>query len=255
MAERKAVNKYYPPDWEASHGSLNHYVKHKGGHVPSATTVTTTTSASNTVQTAPTMTGTRRIRFELPMPIWCQSCGRHIAKNVRFNADKKQVGWYHTTPILQFAIKCPSCPQQIVVESVPERTEYKVVEGAQEKTESRDDAGDGTDTDVGYKTVATGKQSAFARVEQELVKKERAEESKSKLESLLGVTGQIWENDFAASQLVRRQFRERKRRERRGRDCDPVGTALCKYGIERSNDTDQQCDRNEKISKSPFDNW
>jgi hypothetical protein len=115
------------------------------------------------------MAGTRRIRFELPMPIWCQSCGRHIAKNVRFKTDKKQVGWYHTNPILPpDCHKVPSCPQQIVVESVPERTEYKVVEGAKEKTDA-----------MALLTLAlmlgtrqyveNGRQSGFARVEYELV--------------------------------------------------------------------------------------
>jgi hypothetical protein len=31
-------------------------------------------------------------RFEVPFNIWCNQCGEHIAKGVRFNAEKKQVG-------------------------------------------------------------------------------------------------------------------------------------------------------------------
>lgn len=30
-------------------------------------------------------------RFEVPFNIWCDQCGEHIAKGVRFNAEKKQV--------------------------------------------------------------------------------------------------------------------------------------------------------------------
>lgn len=30
-------------------------------------------------------------RFEVPFNIWCDTCGEHIAKGVRFNAEKKQV--------------------------------------------------------------------------------------------------------------------------------------------------------------------
>lgn len=30
-------------------------------------------------------------RFEVPFNIWCNTCGEHIAKGVRFNAEKKQV--------------------------------------------------------------------------------------------------------------------------------------------------------------------
>lgn len=33
-------------------------------------------------------------RFEVPFNIWCDTCGEHIAKGVRFNAEKKQVRWW-----------------------------------------------------------------------------------------------------------------------------------------------------------------
>jgi hypothetical protein len=35
-------------------------------------------------------------RFEVPFNIWCSTCGEHIAKGVRFNAEKKQVRGTHT---------------------------------------------------------------------------------------------------------------------------------------------------------------
>lgn len=49
-------------------------------------------------------------RFELPFNIWCgeregEGCGKHIGQGVRFNAEKKRVGNYFSTPIFEFRCK------------------------------------------------------------------------------------------------------------------------------------------------------
>jgi len=49
-------------------------------------------------------------RFELPFNIWCgeregEGCGKHIGQGVRFNAEKKRVGAYFSTPIFEFRCK------------------------------------------------------------------------------------------------------------------------------------------------------
>lgn len=38
-------------------------------------------------------------RFEMPYNIWCGGCNSMIAKGVRFNAEKKQVGNYYSTKV------------------------------------------------------------------------------------------------------------------------------------------------------------
>ena len=43
-------------------------------------------------------------RFEMPYHIWCGGCEAMIAKGVRFNAEKKQVGNYFSTKV------CPLPP-------------------------------------------------------------------------------------------------------------------------------------------------
>lgn len=42
-------------------------------------------------------------RFEMPYNIWCGGCNSMIAKGVRFNAEKKQVGNYYSTKVLLMA--------------------------------------------------------------------------------------------------------------------------------------------------------
>ncbi|KAF5831661.1 hypothetical protein DUNSADRAFT_12765 [Dunaliella salina] len=74
------------------------------------------------------------IRFEVPYHIWCSKCHEKIAQGVRFNAEKKCIGQYHSTKIWQFAMR-HHCGCIITIQTDPKRTEYIVVEGAKKKVE------------------------------------------------------------------------------------------------------------------------
>jgi len=132
------------------------------------------------------------------------------------------VGWYHTTPLLEFVFKCPSCPQEIVVRSDPKNTAYVIHSGASAKIESLEEESEESKQEEG----------PFAQLERALDKEKKAAEAKPELEALEKANA-IWQSDFAASQLLRSRFRERKKRDT-GRPKDPVGDALKHYGIERS---------------------
>ncbi|XP_015706401.1 LOW QUALITY PROTEIN: coiled-coil domain-containing protein 130 [Coturnix japonica] len=87
MGERKGTNKYYPPDFDpAKHGSLNRY---HGSHPLRE-------RARKLSQ------GILVIRFEMPFNIWCDGCKNHIGMGVRYNAEKRKVGNYYTTPIYRW---------------------------------------------------------------------------------------------------------------------------------------------------------
>ncbi|XP_015272150.1 PREDICTED: coiled-coil domain-containing protein 130, partial [Gekko japonicus] len=88
--ERKGVNKYYPPDFDpAKHGSLNKY-RHSHPLRERARKLSQ---------------GILIIRFEMPYNIWCDGCKNHIGMGVRYNAEKKKVGNYYTTPIYRWEEK------------------------------------------------------------------------------------------------------------------------------------------------------
>lgn len=70
------------------------------------------------------------IRFEMPFNVWCTGCGHLIGKGVRFNAEKKQVGMYHTTRVWSFSMRAPCCQQRIEVHTDPKNAEYQLVTGA-----------------------------------------------------------------------------------------------------------------------------
>lgn len=67
----------------------------------------------------------------MPFNVRCGACGHTIAKGVRFNAEKKKIGNYHSTPIWSFTMYSACCHQEIEVQTDPANTEYNVVKGAE----------------------------------------------------------------------------------------------------------------------------
>lgn len=65
----------------------------------------------------------------------CGGCGHLIAKGVRFNADKKQIGNYFSTKIWSFKMRAPCCSAEIEVQTDPKNCEYNVVTGGRRKKE------------------------------------------------------------------------------------------------------------------------
>ena len=66
----------------------------------------------------------------MPFNVWCAGCGHLIGKGVRFNAEKKQIGMYHSTRVWSFAMRSPCCQTRIEVHTDPKNAEYVVVSGA-----------------------------------------------------------------------------------------------------------------------------
>ncbi|CTQ41456.1 Family of unknown function (DUF572) [Babesia microti strain RI] len=84
------------------------------------------------------------IRFEMPFKIICTKCNEYIAKGVRFNAKRREIGMHYTTVIYSFTIYCKSCTNPIVIETDPENTEYVVKIGARRKVDTFDTKDAGT---------------------------------------------------------------------------------------------------------------
>lgn len=126
MGERKGTNKYYPPDFDpAKHGSLNKYHH----------------SHPLRERARKLSQGILVIRFEMPFNIWCDGCQNHIGMGVRYNAEKKKVGNYYTTPVYRFRMKCHLCVNYIELQTDPGNCDYVIVSGARRK-EERWDPGD-----------------------------------------------------------------------------------------------------------------
>lgn len=195
MGERKGVNKYYPPDFDpAKHVSLN---KYRNSHPLRE-------RARKLSQ------GILIIRFEMPYNIWCDGCKNHIGMGVRYNAEKKKVGNYYTTPIYRFRMKCHLCVNYIEMQTDPANCDYVIVSGAQRK-EERWDMQDN-------EQILTTEHEEKKKLETDaMYRLEHGTADQGKLRRAIPTLSHIqeaqsaWKDDFAINSMLRRKFREEKK--------------------------------------------
>ncbi|KAF9925321.1 hypothetical protein BGZ67_008725 [Mortierella alpina] len=215
MADRKATNKYYPPDWDPSKGSINSYV----GQHPLRD------RARKLDQ------GILIVRFELPYNIWCNGCNNPIGMGVRYNAEKKKIGNYYSTAILSFRMKCHLCDNWFEIQTDPKNAAYVVTAGARKKVEDFDAKDNETleiDTPEEFERRANDK---FARLEHERIDASRAQTGTTALTRLQRLNERQWSDPYALSQRLRKEFRtEKKARQKEDAECksiaDRVGFAF-----------------------------
>ncbi|XP_066196358.1 probable splicing factor YJU2B [Sylvia atricapilla] len=195
MGERKGTNKYYPPDFDpAKHGSLNRYHH----------------SHPLRERARKLSQGILVIRFEMPFNIWCDGCQNHIGMGVRYNAEKKKVGTYYTTPVYRFRMKCHLCVNYIELQTDPGNCDYVIVSGARRK-EERWDPGDSAQV----LPTAPEQRERLAldpmfRLEHGVTDKEVLERATPTL-TRLQEAQDAWKDDFGLNSRLRRRFREEKR--------------------------------------------
>lgn len=172
--------------------------------------------------------GILTVRFELPFAVWCDTCQPHptiIGQGVRFNAAKKKVGNYYSTPIWSFTIKHAVCGGEIEIRTDPKMTRYVVVSGGRARDSPKDEdslvkLGEGGGGSGGFE-IQTEKErqeqrdAAFGKLEKTIADRERAEDAKVRIDELLDAQERQWEDPYARNQKLRKAFRVgRKEREK-----------------------------------------
>ena len=103
MSERKAINKYYPPEYDPS-------------QVP---------------KKQKTARQDIKIRMMAPYSMRCLKCNEYIAQRRSFNARKEVTKeMYLSTKIVRFHITCPRCNNKISFKTNPQTAGYTPEEGA-----------------------------------------------------------------------------------------------------------------------------
>lgn len=147
----------------------------------------------------------------MPFNFWCGGCGRHIAKGVRFNAEKKQIHSYLDIPIFSFRMKCPSCSNGIELQNDPQKADYTVVSGGRRKVEGVEDP-----EDIGIAKPKTKEEAEklinnpFFKLEHEFTNLQRAQDAQPKLKQLQAKNELIYAQDFDSSGRARKSLRAEK---------------------------------------------
>jgi coiled-coil domain-containing protein 130 len=160
--------------------------------------------------------GILAVRFEMPFPIWCTTCPKPtiIGQGVRFNAEKKKIGNYYSTPIFSFRLKHTACGGWIEIRTDPKNTAYVVHEGARKRDTGEDKV---LEVDVQILTEEereARRNNAFASLEGKVADKARMDGARERIEELQTVQDQQWEDPYALNRKLRNAFRVgRKERE------------------------------------------
>jgi len=134
LAAARADNFYYPPDHDPRKGSRNtqlgqHHLRERAARLASE--------------------GILVVRFELPFTCFCGGCGRALGQGLRFNADKKQVGSYHSTKVWEFRMSVPCCGTRLVVRTDPKNGDFEVVSGGRRRVVTKRDESESEEEDEG----------------------------------------------------------------------------------------------------------
>ncbi|RUS33645.1 hypothetical protein BC938DRAFT_470719 [Jimgerdemannia flammicorona] len=147
-----------------------------------------------------------------------------LTAGVRFNAEKKKIGMYHSTSIWQFRMKCHLCDNWIEIHTDPKTTQYLVISGARKKIEEWEPEDSEViklkgihqyrrlpcivllDEETAEKLAA----DAFYRLEHTVTDEKKREEALPALTRLQRLNETQWSDPYALSQKLRKKFREDK---------------------------------------------
>lgn len=229
MGERKGQNHYYPPDFfsnpkimakglNAYHGT--HALRERGKKWESERILT--------------------IRFEMPYNIWCEGCKNHIGMGVRYNAEKKKVGNYYSTPVYQFRMKCHLCDNYFDIKTDPANLDYEIVSGAR-RQENRWDPTQNEQVVPETKEVQRRMfDDAMFKLEHGAKDQKTADDTKPVLSKLYQRNDDVWKDNFEANSNLRAAFRKAKKEFKASQEADnKILTRASLTGIKLLPETDE----------------
>ena len=151
------------------------------------------------------------VRFEMPFAVWCTNCKPHetlIGQGVRFNAEKKRVGNYYSTPIYSFRMKHTACGGWIEIRTDPRNTAYTVTEGGRKRDTGEDRALALGEEEIRIRLPGeAAEEDPLARLEGKSEDRRRAETATSRILDLQERQKRDWEDPYEKSRKLRRAFR------------------------------------------------
>lgn len=188
--------------------------------------------------------GILTVRFEMPFAVWCDTCTANnkdrpviIGQGVRFNAEKKKIGTYYTSPIYSFRMRHAACGGWLEIHTDPKNTAYVVVSGGRkrdtgESSSHRDDDDDDaslvSSSHHALPIVTAAEQvaqreTAFATLEKTIADRAALAASKERIDEMEEASARQWDNPYARNQALRKSFRVgRHAREREAAKAESI---------------------------------
>lgn len=183
--------------------------------------------------------GALTVRFEMPFAVWCDACEaasgagpsrrpQLIGQGVRFNAEKRRVGSYFSTPVWSFRMRHAACGGWLEVRTDPAHTTYDVVSGGRRRDAGGDDkataeslVGSGAAALLAASTTPAERDeqraSAFSSLERTIEDRAALAAAGERIDAIGDLSARQWDDPYARNQALRRTFRVgRKQRERDG---------------------------------------
>jgi coiled-coil domain-containing protein 130 len=156
--------------------------------------------------------GILTVRFELPFAVWCDHCKPTaiVGQGVRFNAEKKKVGNYHSTPIWSFRMKHSACGGWWEIRTDPKNTEYVVVEGAKKRDYGPEVEGEGDLKFLTAEEKEKRRTDAFANLEGKIEEKGLEKTNGQRVEELYE-KAEVWRDPYEINARLRQGFRAKRK--------------------------------------------
>jgi coiled-coil domain-containing protein 130 len=159
--------------------------------------------------------GILTVRFELPFAVWCEHCTPPaiVGQGVRFNAEKKKVGNYYSTPIWSFRMKHSACGGWWEIRTDPKNAAYVVSEGAKKRNYGPEDSGAEGQGDLKFLTEeekARRRDDAFANLEGKMEDKVSDKKNRERVEELYDQS-EVWKDPYDNNARLRKDFREKRK--------------------------------------------
>lgn len=141
---------------------------------------------------------------------------------MRFNAEKKKVGYYHSTPIWQFRMKHAACGGYLEIRTDPKNTAYVVTEGG--KARDYGDPADKVREGENGQLILTPeerekrKEDAFSMLEGRVDEKQQGKENQQRIAELYQASQKDWKDTWSANRRLREGFRKERKRIKREED-------------------------------------
>lgn len=139
---------------------------------------------------------------------------------VRYNAEKKKVGNYYSTPVYQFRMKCHLCDGYFDIKTDPGNLDYEIVSGAR-RQENRWDPTQNEQIVPETKEVQRRMfDDAMYKLEHGTKDQKTAEDAKPVISKLYQRNDDVWKDNFETNSKLRAEFRNKKKELKAAEEAD-----------------------------------